>query len=249
MISAPDRIAKDLSPPEKDRWMQIWLAQARGRVRNGEMLREAIDRALVTRAANNGTLGVYRMDDALIETLTVVADALDGMRVPYAVTGSVASSVHGLTTSTYDADLIVLASPKHAAALSEKLQPRFYAPQDMLLEAVRNHSFVNVVDNRTSYKVDFSFIGDDPFLVEALRRRVQRAFGKHQKEFWFVTPEDIILMKLLWRKDTRSTKQWDNALTVARYQGTRMDWKYLFEQARALRVEPDLIKLRDEAGI
>jgi len=238
-----------MTPQEKDHNMQIFLAQARGPVRNGEMLREAVDRALVTRAANNGTLGVYAMEDALIETLTVVADALDAIGVPYAVTGSVASSVHGLTTSTYDADLIVLAGPKHAAALSEKLQPRFYAPEDMLLEAVRNHSFVNVVDNRTSYKVDFSFIGDDPFLVEVLRRRVKRSFGKHHKEFWFVTPEDIILMKLLWRKDTQSTKQWDNALTVARYQGARMDWKYLFEQARSLGIEQDLIKLRDEAGI
>ena len=61
--------------------------------------------------------------------------------------------------------------------------------------------------------------------------------------------EDIILMKLLWRRDTRSTKQWENALSVARVKGARMDWKYLFEQARTLDIEEDLIALRDEAGI
>ena len=56
-------------------------------------------------------------------------------------------------------------------------------------------------------------------------------------------------MKLLWRKDTQSTKQWDNALGVARVKGARMDWKYLFENAKSLGVEDDLIRLRDEAGI
>ena len=56
-------------------------------------------------------------------------------------------------------------------------------------------------------------------------------------------------MKLLWRKDTQSRKQWENALSVVRVKGVSLDWKYLFEQARTLGLEDDLIKLRDEAGI
>ena len=84
---------------------------------------------------------------------------------------------------------------------------------------------------------------------DARRRRMRERIGPDSLEFWFVTPEDIILMKLLWRKDTQSAKQWENALSVAKYKGTRMDWKYLFEQAKALGIEPDLIKLRDDAGI
>ena len=64
-----------------------------------------------------------------------------------------------------------------------------------------------------------------------------------------VTPEDIILMKLLWRRDSTSEKQWRDALSVARVKGARMDWKYLFEQAKRLGIEEDLITLRDEAGI
>lgn len=189
------------------------------------------------------------MHDPLIETLTQVATALEDLRVPYAVTGSVASSVHGEPSSTLDADIILLAPSSLVAELSAKLQPRFYAPADMLSAAARDHSFANVVDIRTSLKVDLSFIGDDPFLIEVLRRRIKSRIGTDTREFWFVTPEDIILMKLLWRKDTQSSKQWDNALNVARMKGIQMDWKYLFLQAKTLGIEPDLIKLRDDAGI
>jgi len=78
---------------------------------------------------------------------------------------------------------------------------------------------------------------------------VRKPIGGSETQFWFVTQEDIILMKLLWRKDTRSTKQWENALSVARVKGTRMDWAYLFDKARDLDIEDDLTLLRDEAGI
>jgi len=46
-----------------------------------------------------------------------------------------------------------------------------------------------------------------------------------------------------------TTKQGENALGVARTKGTRMDWKYLFEQAETLGIVKDLEQLRDEAGI
>jgi hypothetical protein len=189
------------------------------------------------------------MNDALIDTLGQVVDALEEMEVAYAVTGSVASSVHGEPFSSMDADLIVLASTQDAARLSARLTPRFYAPEDMLVDAAAGHTFANVVDNRTGLKIDLSFVGDDPFLREVLRRRVRARIGTHPTEFWFVTPEDVILMKLLWRKDTQSAKQWENALSVVRVKGARMDWKYLFERADTLDIEKDLSRLRDEAGI
>jgi hypothetical protein len=119
----------------------------------------------------------------------------------------------------------------------------------MLMEAARNYGFTNVVDNRTGLKADFSFVAPSGFLAEALGRRVRESIGAAQGRFWFVTPEDVILMKLMWRKDTRSTKQWDNALSVARVKGARMDWNYLRAQARELGIDDDLTQLRDAAGI
>jgi len=228
--------------------LQVFLAQARGARRNGDLLRQGVDRALDILAVRNGGNGDKRMNDALIESLTEVARALEHVGAAYAVTGSIASSIHGEPIQSIDVDLIVSASPEQAGKLAEMLKPRFYAEVDTLRAAAANNDFVNVIDQRTSLKVDLSFVKGE-FLTNALRRRVRSRIGGAEPEFWFVTPEDVILMKLLWRKESQSAKQWANALSVAQVRGARMDWKYLFEQARELGIEDDLVKLRDEAGI
>ncbi len=238
-----------MTPQERDRNMQVHLAQARGKARNGDLLRQATDRALRIVAARSPEKGVRPMHDALIETLNEVVGALDALRIPHAITGSVASSVYGEPYSSLDVDVVVQAGSKQATDLAKRLTPRFYAPEDMLTDAARDRGFTNVVDNRTGLKVDLSFVGESGFFGIVMRRRAKSKIGTDSPEFDFVTPEDVILMKLLWRKETRSQKQWQNALSVARVKGARMDWKYLFEQARGLDIEEDLIRLRDEAGI
>ena len=88
-------LTKQLFPPERDRLLQVYFAQARGKRRNGDLLRHAIDRALKIVAARSANNGERTMDDALIETLKEVTGILDSLCAPYAITGSVASSVHG----------------------------------------------------------------------------------------------------------------------------------------------------------
>lgn len=238
-----------MSPQIKDRMIQVFLTQARGPVRNGDFLRSAVRMALDIQAARQSNIRMTVPADPLIDTLTAVADALEALGIPYAVTGSLASSVHGEPYSTLDADLVLLAPPGKAFELAGQLVPRFYADADTLRQAALSGTFANVVDNATGMKVDLSFLSDDAFLHEVLRRRISLPIGSNPRPFSFVTAEDVILMKLLWRRDTSSAKQWENALGVARVRGARMDWKYLFEKARQLGIEPNLTQLRDEAGI
>ena len=242
-------LIRTMTPQQRDRTMQVFLAQARGWKRNGDLLRCAVRRALAIQAHREHGREDIHMQDPLAEALDRVTKALEACGIDYAVTGSVATSVHGEPFSSLDVDLVVAGNATRAAKLAENLSPEFYAPADMLIDAAERSAFVNVIDNKSGMKVDFSFIGSDPYLRQVLGRRVRRTIGSAEPEFWFVTAEDAILMKLLWRKDTQSTKQWDNALGVARVKGARMDWKYLFENAKSLRVEDDLIRLRDEAGI
>ncbi len=242
-------LIRAMTPQQRDRTMQVFLAQARGWKRNGDLLRCAVRTALALQACRERGREDIHMQDPLVEALTRVTRALEACGIDYAVTGSVATSVHGEPFSSLGVDLVIVADATRAAKLAERLSPEFYAPEDMLTDAAERSAFVKVIDNTSGLKVDFSFIGSDPYLRQALRRRVRRTIGSAEPEFWFVTAEDAILMKLLWRNDTQSTKQWDNALGVARVRGARMDWKYLFENAKSLGVEDDLIRLRDEAGI
>jgi hypothetical protein len=229
--------------------MQVFLTQARGPVRNGDLLVGAVDFALSIQRQREGGTAMGDMDKTLLRTLSAVAEALDAEGVAYAITGSIASSVHGEPFSSIDVDLILHASPTQAENVAMRLAPRFYAPPEMLADAAGRKSIANVVDNATSLKADLSFVPSTGFLGLVMRRRVQAAIGSQSPQYWFTTPEDVILMKLLLRKDTQSAKQWENALGVARVKGVGMDWKYLFEQAEGLGVKADLVRLRDEAGI
>ncbi len=185
----------------------------------------------------------------IYEVISIIATALNEAGIEYAITGSVASGVHGEPTATQDVDIIVRMTEAQARVLARALPSRFYRNEDSLAQASRTGGLANVVDLDTAFKVDLSVVPLTPFHRSVFERRQGILFEAGGERIDVVSPEDIMLMKLLWRKDTQSTKQWHNALGVARAKGARMDWKYLFEQARALDIEEDLIRLRDEAGI
>lgn len=234
--------------PQRDRMFQSHLAAARGPKRNGDLLRSMTARLFPSRGTGIPS-GESIMIDPIIEALQPVGEVLESGKLVYAVTGSVASSVHGEPYASTDVDVVLHATPMQAAAVARKLMGRFYADEEMLAEAAQRQSLANIVDNRTGYKVDLSFVPATGYFGEALARRVWKQIGSSGPEFPILSPEDVILMKLLWIKEGGGPKQWLNAMGVVRVQGLRLDWQYLFRQASILGVEPNLIKLRDEAGL
>ena len=111
------------------------------------------------------------MDNALLDTLTATVGVLDKLGVPYAITGSVASSVYGEPAVSEDVDLILRTTPEKARMIARRMHPRFYCEEDMLAEAASRFSLINIIDNRTSLKVDLSFVPDTDFFRHILARR------------------------------------------------------------------------------
>ena len=99
----------------------------------------------------------------------------------------------------------------------------------------------NLIDSNTGLKIDLSVLEHTTYYDEVMARRVHMPFGPQGPSFYVVTAEDIILMKLLWRRESRSQKQWSNALSVARVKRATLDWKYLWEQACSLGIKDDLV--------
>ncbi len=187
--------------------------------------------------------------DPLIDVLSAVVTVLDRGGVLYAVTGSVASSILGEPRTSLDIDIVVQMSTAQARQIVRSLPPRFYCSERMLVDAVTDHSIANLIDQETGLKVDLSVMADAPFFKDVMKRRILLSFGPDTPGYYVVTAEDVILMKLLWRLDSQSKKQWDDALGVVRVRGALLDWKYLFEQAGRLDITEDLEALRDEGGV
>jgi len=189
------------------------------------------------------------MDDPFIDVISVTVQYLDHIGIPYAITGSIASGAHGEPVLSQDVDIAVHMTPEQARTLADELPQRFYRNREHLEEVSRIGGLANLIDSDTGLKVDLSVLERTPYYDGVLTRRTLVAFGPKGPSFFAVTPEDIILMKLLWRRESRSEKQWRDALGVAKVQGTRMDWNYLWDQAEHLQIKHDLTQLRDEAGI
>ena len=187
--------------------------------------------------------------DPFVDLIDVTVRNLVQQGIEYAVTGSVMSGIHGEPVTSYGVDIVVKMDETQAAQLSRVLPQRFYRSEESLVHATRTFAMANLIDIETGLKVDLSCMRPTKYRESVFSRRVQANLGPDTPPFDGVSPEDIVLMKLLWRVDTKSQKQWENALSVVQVKGVSLDWKYLFEQAQQLGIEDDLVKLRDEAGI
>lgn len=187
--------------------------------------------------------------ESFLKAIHEVTTALDQQHIPYAVTGSVASSLHGEPVTSLDIDFVVQMLPEHANLLAATLTGRMYADAEALRDAAAQCGMANLYDFASGYKIDLSILANTPYHAEVMRRRVRVTHPTENVSFWVVSAEDIILMKLIWRKDTQSQKQWDNAISVARVQGARLDWAYLQRWAQEVDVQADLEALMRETGI
>ena len=160
--------------------------------------------------------------------------------IPYAVGGSLASSVHGIPRATVDIDFVVEVKPSQVDGLIAELQKGFYADADMIRAAVDPKRSFNLIELETSYKFDLFPLPDGPYFRTELDRRenAQHPFGDKLIEFSVVSPEDVILTKLIWfRADGGvSDRQWNDVRGILEVQGDRRDRDYLLRWARELDV-------------
>jgi hypothetical protein len=162
--------------------------------------------------------------------------ALQESGVPYMVTGSFASSVHGVPRATNDIDVVIEPTRDQLVALMEKfVEPDYDADPDDALDALRRRSMFSVIDRRGIWKIDFIVRKDRPFSKREFGRRRQiEILG-----MWVdaATPEDVLLAKLEWAKLGESERQIRDAAGIIEIQGEKLDRDYVERWVAALDVE------------
>ncbi len=99
----------------------------------------------------------------------------------------------------------------------------------------------NAIHNELLEKVDFVVRKDEPYRVEERRRR--RRLRVADLEAWVVSPEDLVLSKLVWSKDSRSELQMRDVSTILRT-AEALDGDYLERWAAVLGVSDALAEAR-----
>jgi hypothetical protein len=144
------------------------------------------------------------MSDEL-DVLRTVAQRLEGAGIAYMLSGSVAMSFYARPRMTRDIDLVVELSPGDAPRLAALFADAFYLDEQTIREETERRGMFNLIHSTLILKVDFVVRKDDPYRIEEFRRRRRARVGDF--EVSIAAPEDLILSKLVWAKDSRSETQ------------------------------------------
>jgi hypothetical protein len=140
-----------------------------------------------------------------LDILKSVATRLEAVGIPYMVTGSMAANFYTTPRMTRDIDLVIELSEEDIHRVVQLFQDEYYIDRDMVQQAVRNRSMFNMIHNALVVKVDCVVRKDSDYRREEFARRRPVAIAGQQ--VFLVAPEDLILSKLDWAKESRSQTQ------------------------------------------
>lgn len=161
-------------------------------------------------------------DDAV---LTVIR-ALDAIKMPHMLTGSLASNFYGVPRSTKDADFVLQTSNFDFAALRAALGPSLRIEPQMSFETVTatQRYIIHKLEGEP-FKIELFFLSDDPHDRERFKRRRQGTIAGQPA--FVASPEDVVITKLRWSMLGRRNKDIDDARNVISIQAGTLDWSYI----------------------
>lgn len=173
-----------------------------------------------------------------------IARIFDKLKLPYLITGGMAVLVWGRPRFTADIDIVVEIKPSDVKGLVKALKSlgqSGYIDENVAGEIVRRGGEFNFIDGITGIKVDFWVSSNGAFDLSRFKRRsMKEILGR---KIYFTSPEDLILSKLRWFKETGSNRHLEDVESVLKISGDGLNIRYLKIWAEKLGVEDEFKKL------
>ena len=185
-----------------------------------------------------------------LEVLKSFTDILESLGITYVIGGSIASSIYGKVRFTQDADITVESFEDKADEFLRLVSSDFYISSDAMQKALSQKGSFNVVHLESAFKIDVFIQKNTEFERQLLsRRNFMKLSDRFEKAFSIVSPEDIIMLKLRWYRQTDCTseKQWQDILSVLEVQKDKLDFEYLKKWASILRIDQLLARAISDA--
>ncbi|WP_129626881.1 hypothetical protein [Candidatus Oscillochloris fontis] len=181
------------------------------------------------------------------DVLLLVTDALETLGVTYCVGGSFASSTYGEPRATRDVDILASLPAAKAGLFTARIAPEFFVQISDLRDAIAlaptlhddplHRASCNLVHRTSFFRVDLFIASGRPYELAQFARRVPQTVALNpERRAYFVSPEDIILIKLDWYRMAQGAleRQWIDVQSVLTTQGSTLDIAYLRHWAAQL---------------
>ncbi|MBN8786361.1 MAG: hypothetical protein J0I84_04675 [Terrimonas sp.] len=159
----------------------------------------------------------------MLQFFKKIIEFLSTHNIPYMLSGSVAMSLYVIPRATRDFDIIVHLKEEDIPALLAYFNEGFYCDEDAVREAVKRKSMFNIIDHNSSFKVDFVILKDEPYRLTEFDRRRKTDF--FDTPIYVVTPEDLLISKLVWIQQLQSSLQKEDIYALK--QISSLDWAYI----------------------
>jgi hypothetical protein len=168
----------------------------------------------------------------MLDFLKNLIQFLNQHNIPYMLSGSVALSVYTLPRATRDFDFIVNLHPKDVESVINFFKEGYYCNEDSVREAVANKGMFNIIDHASGFKADFVVLKGQPFRLTEFERRIEADF--FGIPIFIVTPEDLLLSKLIWIQELQSSIQMEDINNLKEIEG--LDWNYINDWIGVMRL-------------
>ena len=177
----------------------------------------------------------------LLDVLRIVTSRLDLAGVPYMVSGSLALGYYAQPRMTRDIDVVVELDHDGIHKLVAAFASDFYFDEDAIRRAVSTRRLVNLVHLDSAYKVDLIVRKDSEYRRVEFQRKRRLSLGG--VDVWLAAPEDLLLSKLVWARESGSELQLRDAANLIA-SVPDLDWPYIASWAPALGVARELEALK-----
>jgi hypothetical protein len=140
-----------------------------------------------------------------LEVLKIVAERLGRTGIAYMVTGSIAMNHYAVPRMTRDIDLVADLSAADADRVCDLFEEDFYVDRDAVHYAAETKAVFNMIHSSLVVKVDVVVRKETEYRRTEFARR--RRVAVEGQELFLVAPEDLILSKLEWARESRSAIQ------------------------------------------
>jgi len=179
-----------------------------------------------------------------LENLVKIAKILDELNIPYYITGGFAVTIYGRPRFTADVDIVIkmdLSDITEFANQVRQIFPKGYVDKYQIEQALKLNSEFNIIDTESGFKFDFFITKNDGFEESAFKRyRVENLDAPIKT----ISPEDLIISKLLWFRESESTRQIEDIISVMDIQ-KNLDQKYIDSWIEKLSLQNEWQKLQE----
>src|SRR5690606_32657345 len=142
---------------------------------------------------------------------------------------------------TRDMDLVVDLGAEDVERIVELFQDAYEPDPEEIRSAIARRRMFNLIHSERVVKVDMIVRKDSPYRIEEFRRRRRVQYGV--VSLWIVAPEDLVLSKLEWAKESHSDFQLRDVRTLLNAV-QELEWSYIERWASILGVETLLDEVR-----